>query len=240
MTARLLSWQPILVLRLRHGYFADGRPRRLRLRASPDTQAFIARHQLVERCDGSELWLHVPAERMALLWSERLQLDGSPRRLRWLLEAADPDYALYTDRRAPREVSAPVLDVPPGGDAQSALLGAPADLSIELKPRLCTWKYLLLGDWDAAQPALEMAGQPDAFRRDEDERLPDGRMAWVFRSRRRWPLGAHGPQHLVLKDLAGRHERVLQARLPLAAPRGLILEKRHGRTRPVSEIFVHP
>ncbi|WP_269633489.1 hypothetical protein [Pelomonas sp. BJYL3] len=239
MTARLLSWQPILVLRLRHTYFADGRPRRLRLRASADTQAFIARHQLVERCDGSELWLHVPAERLALLWSERLQADGSPRQLRWQLEAADPDYALYTDRRAPRELSVPVLDAP-FADAPSGQRPAAQELSIELKARLCTWKYLLLGDWDAAQPALEMAGQPDAFRRDEDEQLPDGRMAWVFRSRRRWPLGAQGPQHLVLKDLAGRRERVLQARLPLAAPRGLILEKRHGRTRPVSEIFVHP
>jgi len=239
MTARLMSWQPILVLRLRHGFFADGRPRRLRLRASPDTRAFIARHQLVERCDGCELWLHAPAERLDLLWSERLQADGSPRRLRWQLEVADPDYALYTDRRAPRELSAPIVDAS-AADARDWPLHAPSTLAVELRPRLCTWKYLLLGDWDAEQPALEMAGQPDAFRRDEDEQLPDGRMAWVFRSRRRWPLGAQGPQTLVLKDLAGRRERVLQARLPLAAPRGLILEKRHGRTRPVSEIFVHP
>lgn len=239
MTARLMSWQPILVLRLRHGFFADGRPRRLRLRASRDTAAFIARHQLVERCDGSELWLHAPAERLQALWSERLQADGQLRRLQWQLEPADPDYLLYTDRRTPREVGAPFLDARVT-DAQAWEAREPQELSIELKPRLCTWKYLLLGDWDAESPALEMADQPDAFRRDEDEQLPDGRVAWVFRSRRRWPLGAQGPQHLVLKDLGGRRERVLQARLPLAAPRGLILEKRHGRTRPVSEIFVHP
>ncbi|HLO94063.1 MAG TPA: hypothetical protein VK195_07085, partial [Burkholderiaceae bacterium] len=189
--------------------------------------------------EGGELWLHAPTDRLELLWSERLQGDGSPRQLHWQLEASDPDYLLYTDRRAPRQVSAPLLD-PRIADARAWLLRAPPELCVELKARLCTWKYLLLGDWDAGQPALDLPGQPDAFRRDEDELLPDGRVAWVFRSRRRWPLGAHGPQHLVLKDLAGRRERVLQARLPLAAPRGLILEKRHGRTRPVSEIFVHP
>lgn len=239
MTARLLSWQPILVLRLHHGYFADGRPRRLRLQASRETAAFIARHQLIERSDGCELWLHAPADRLDTLWSERLQADGSPRQLQWQLEATDPDYLLYTDRRAPRQVCATFLDTH-AADAQAWLGCAPPDLAVELRPRLCTWKYLLMGHWDAEKPALEIPGHPDAFRRDEDELLPDGRVAWVFRSRRRWPLGAQGPQQLVLKDLAGRRERVLQARLPLAAPRGLILEKRHGRTRPVSEIFVHP
>ncbi len=235
---RLLSWQPLLVLRLRHGFFADGRPRRLRLQACTETEAFIRRHQLVERSEGGELWLHAPADRLEALWSERLQ-DGAPRRLHWRLQPGDPDYLLYTDRRAPQLVGAPLLDGQ-AGDAASWARQAPQELAIELKTRLCTWKYLLLGNWDAEQPALDMPGQPDAFRRDEDEQLPDGRTAWVFRSRRRWPLGAQGPQHLVLKDLAGRGERILQARLPLAAPRGLILEKRHGRTRPVSEIFVHP
>ena len=239
MSPRLMSWQALLVLRVRHGYFADGRPRRLRLLASPETAAFVQRHQLVERSDGTELWLHAPADRLDVLWSERLAPGGQPRQLHWQLDPADPDYLLYTDRRAPREISAPLIDASVTTlDALSGL--APQDRAIELRPRLCTWKYLLMGAWEAEQPALEMEGQPDAFRRDEDELLPDGRTAWVFRSRRRWPLGAAGPQHLVLKDLAGRRERVLQARLPLAAPRGLILEKRHGRTRPVSEIFVHP
>ncbi len=236
--AALLSWQPLLVLRLRHHFFADGRPRRLRLQADADTAAFIRRHQLVERSDGCELWLHAPSDGFEALWSERLR-DGAPRQLQWHLQAADPDYALYTDRRAQRLVSVSLLDGQTG-DAAAWARQAPLELAVELKSRLCTWKYLLLGEWDAEQPALEMSGQPDAFRRDEDEQLPDGRKAWVFRSRRRWPLGAHGPQHLLLKDLAGRRERILQARLPLAAPRGLILEKRHGRTRPVSEIFVHP
>lgn len=239
MNPRLMSWQALLVLRLRHGFFAEGRPQRLRLRASPETAAFVARHQLVERCDGTELWLHAPADRLDLLWSERLQAEGRPRRLQWQLESADPDYLLYTDRRAPRTLEAPLIDAAVG-TLQELTGRAPQELAIELRPRLCTWKYLFLGAWDAEAPALEMAGQPAAFRRDEDERLPDGRTAWVFRSRRRWPMGALGPQHLVLKDLAGRRERILQARLPLAAPRGLILEKRHGRTRPVSEIFVHP
>lgn len=239
MSSRLMSWQALLVLRVRHGFFADNRPRRLRLLPTPETAAFVQRHQLIERSDGTELWLHAPADRLDVLWSERLAPGGQPRQLHWRIDPADPDYLLYTDRRAPREISAPLIDA--SVSTLEALPGrAPLDRTVELRARLCTWKYLLLGTWEAEQPVLEMAGQPDAFRRDEDEQLPDGRTAWVFRSRRRWPLGATGPQHLVLKDLAGRRERVLQARLPLAAPRGLILEKRHGRTRPVSEIFVHP
>jgi len=234
----MMSWQPLLVLTLDHAYFADRRPRRLQLRASPATAAFIARHQMIERGDGHQLWLHAPSDHYEALWSERLQ-DGTPRQLQWRLEAADPDYLLYTDGRAPRELSVPLVDGRPA-DAQAWQRQPAQERRIELKPRLCIWKYLLLGDWDDRQPVLDMPGQPGAFRRDEDEQLPDGRRACVFRSRRRWPLGAQGPQQLVLKELAGHRERILQARLPLAAPRGLTHEKRHGRTRPVSEIFVHP
>jgi hypothetical protein len=235
----VLGWIPLLALKVRHGYFAAGVPRRLRFQADADTARFIRRHQLIERIQGGELWLHAPQQGLAGLCSEREQT------LVWRIVSDDPEYAFYTDPRAPESIRISLADDLAGWrEAPADRTRPPRSVEIAIAPRRVTWKYLLLGDWRTDAPALAVSEDgsniPVSFRQDEDESLPDGLRARVFRSSHRLPLGVSGPQHITLLDLGARSPRVLQARMPLAAPRGLSLERRLGRTRPVCEIFVHP
>lgn len=236
---RPMGWTPILVMRVQHGYFAHHQPQHLRLVATAETAQFIRRHLLLERSQAGELWLHAPSDRFEPLWSERL-VNAQPRTLRWNIISDDPDYGLYTDRRAPTWVEAPLV-LPSVDSPEGWQKAQPQHLEYAIQPRQLTWKYLLLGDWQTDQPALSLTESAKTdFRHDEDEILPNGQRARVFRSSHRLPMGLTGPQRIALLDMGCRTPRVLQARMPLAAPRGLCLEKRHGRTRPVCEIFVHP
>jgi hypothetical protein len=91
---------------VRHDYFADGRARDLQFVAAPSTQAFLERFSLITHNDGQCLALIAEETRLAGIWSERLDEDGTPRQLRFELRSRDWQSAYYTESanlRAPVE-----------------------------------------------------------------------------------------------------------------------------------------
>lgn len=231
-----MQLEALVALRLSHACYLGGRPTGLRFVAQPDTAAFVRRHQLVVRSDNGELWLHAPADRLEPLWSERLA-GGLPRRLAWSLVSADPDYLYLTAAEAPQSVDFALAEE----DSWAAWLARGLRrIEVVLPARRCVWKYLLVGDWRVSVPALHDRAETAEFRRDDDETLPDGRTAWVFRSNQPLAMGPAGPQHIALRDIGESALRTVRAHLPLATPRGITIERYRDQTQWVSEVFVHP
>jgi hypothetical protein len=81
---------------IRHDYFQDGAAQHLQIRANPDTQRFLDRFDMLMRCDGRSLALIACNQRLAAMWSERMD-GGAPRMLRFALNSIDAYCASYTD-----------------------------------------------------------------------------------------------------------------------------------------------
>ena len=235
-------------LRVAHAYFNDGQARDLLFEPDLATHALIERFGLIARSNGQELALHAPESSLAALWSEResrhrhrpqpQQQQHPAGTLCWRLRSRDPDFWLYTAARAPCQFVLPLVAAGVA-DFKVWQQGLGASQWLRLGTRLSTWKYLLRGDWRDHRLSLVDARGEVEFHRDEAELLPDGRSAEVFRSTRRLPLTEQVAHRFELRDVGVDPPRLLIARLPGAAPRGLQCESRQGRRRPVNEIFLN-
>ncbi|OWQ84391.1 hypothetical protein CDN99_24150 [Roseateles aquatilis] len=232
-----LRYRELMRLSIAHEYFDDGPARGLTLEPEPDCAAWLRRHALIVRQDQGALLLAAAESQLPALWQDlRAAAARGQVLLAWRLRSRDPDFDRYTERRAPRRVQP---DPGSAADLPDWLAALPLRPTLRLRARLSTWKYLLVGDWPSGPLTLsERAGRAE-FRRDEPERLDDGRLAQVFRSTRRLPLRERGSLRLELQDLGGTAPRRLLNPVPLAAPAGLICEQRAGRRRPVHEIFLN-
>ncbi|QPF73401.1 hypothetical protein G8A07_11045 [Roseateles sp. DAIF2] len=220
--------------RVRHGYFADGLARSLRFTPDAQTWRALTAHRLLLRCNGHGLAVHADALALERLWIER-----APRALRFSLDCADPAFALYTEPGELPALSLPLFEADDGEEETvwRARLGGAVEL--DLPARRTVWKYLLLGDWREHRPELVDAGAAVQFEPPSEERLPDGRLALVIRSRSALALAEQSPHRFQLRDAASQPPKLLRQRLPAAAPRGLQREPSpQGGHIAVTEIFV--
>lgn len=261
-----LSHEPLLHVRVRHGYFEPGRTRHLVFEPSEATQRLMNRFDVLMRCDGQSMVLHARADELEALCRECEQTGGI---LRFQLRSTDPACAQYT---APMQAGQEATFVPDpdhamhlvcrtrvradatplgSGNVLGELLlpieAMPAGQTralaegawtLEIPARRAIWKYWLLGDWLDREPTLvDLAGQIE-FAPPVSEALPDGRVATVIRSRTEIPLQERPPQRFQLRDARTTPSKVLVPRMPAATPGGLGREWQSGDTALIAEIFV--
>jgi hypothetical protein len=242
---------PLLRLTLRHSYGASALAG-LRWTPSQATNALCLQHGLLLSTDAQGLALYAPQRALPSLWQAQRE-EGCDYLLAWRLDCGEALFTLATTDDAPRHV---LLRLAPCSalDTVCETWCASMDQTHELQlaARLCEWKYLLLGDWaslaasgqveDLRIAATYSTGSACAtlqFRRDTaQETLPDGRLAWVYRSPEPLPLAEQSSCRIALSDVGSTPARVLMGALPHGAPRSLQREKRAGDTHWVTEIFL--
>jgi hypothetical protein len=221
------------VLRVRHGYFADGLARRMQFLPDAPTQRQLDAYELLTRANGHALSVHVPEHRLQQLWQAARQATLT---LDFALRCSDPDFALYSEAPVLPDMSLPL----PAGEAQDAqawLRGLGQQVELQLQPRRTRWKYLLLGDWQDQQPqVVDPAGQLSF--EAATETLGDGQIVPSFIASSTLPLAERDAPRLQLHDAASQPPRILVSRLPGAAPRGLQRQTLQGQRADVSEIFL--
>lgn len=225
-------------LSVRHPYFAAGWPAGLQLRPEPDSAALMARFGLLLRGDAQRYVVVASDARREGLWRERASWQQGG--LAFTLASTDPLWAYYTDFRA---LGTPVravipLAAPDCASEDAWLRAAPVEQVLTLPVRQTIWKYLLLGAW-GDELAVVDAADGIAFAGPENETLPNGETAVVFRARAPLALAQRPGHRFQLRRGTGAAERVLVPRLPLAAPADLRREFVDGVLRDVSEIFVN-
>lgn len=225
-------------LSVRHPYFAAGWPEQLRLRAEPASAALMRRFDLLLRGDARRYVVLASDARRDGLWRERESWPEGG--LAFAVESADPLWAYYTDVRTLGMSTRVVMPLAPADCASEAAwqTSAPVEQELALPVRQTIWKYLLLGAWGDELAVADVAGSM-AFTAPERETLPNGETAVVIRSREPLALEERPRHRFQLRRGAGAGERVLLARLPMAAPAGLRREVVDGVLRDVSEIFVN-
>jgi hypothetical protein len=240
---------PLLRLTLRHTYGASALAG-LRLTPSQATHALGLQHGLLMRTDAQGMALYAPQRALPSLWQAQRD-EGCDYLLAWRLDCSEALFTLASTDDAPRHV---LLRLAPRSaldtDCESWCASMDQTHELHLAARQCHWKYLLLGDWASLAASgeiedLSIAATWDAgnatqqFCRDAaQEALPDGRLAWVYRSPEPMPLAEHSACRVALRDTGSTPARVLMGALPHGAPRNLQREKRAGDTHWVTEIFL--
>ncbi|MEL4178826.1 hypothetical protein [Roseateles sp. PN1] len=230
---RMLSYQVLAQAQVAHQYFPAGQTRDLEFRPCECAQALITRHQLVLRSNAQSLTLLAPSTSLQAIWQERPAHD-----LCWTLASRDRHFSNYSEALPLLQLRLPL--VKPGIQDFEAWLQSLADnrQQVTIKARRSIWKFLLVGDWSDHRLQLLDADQRVRFEAGAPERLPDGRQAQVFRSRKRLLMCERPSLRLELHDVGVDPPRRLLARLPGASPRTLSYEFNRGHRWPVSEIFV--
>jgi hypothetical protein len=247
---------PVLAVALQHDYGASALAG-LRWLPSPATQALCQQHGLLVRSDAHSLALYAPQRALPALWQAQRE-EGCDYLLAWQLDCTEPLFALASADAVPRQLLlrlalCSALDT--DCDAWCARLNHTQ--ALRLPARQCQWKYLLVGDW-ASLPASgqiedlclsatlsttlsSAAGTAAALRFEREatqEALPDGRLAWVYRSPAPLPLAERSGHRIALSDGGSQPQRVLMGALAHASPRNVQRETRDGTTQWVSEIFL--
>jgi hypothetical protein len=121
----------------------------------------------------------------------------------------------------------------------SALAPPPVVFRLQLAARATVWKYCLHGDWP--EPALQVVdlAQEAEFDAPAPDRLDNGRPMVAIRSRAPIALSQRSAQRFQLRSRQRSGDKVLVARLPVAAAQFLAREQIGGASRLVSEIHVH-
>jgi len=242
---------PLLRLTLHHAYGASALAC-LRLIPSQATHALCLQYGLLLRSDAQGLALYAPQSSLPALWQAQRDEDCDYL-VAWRLDCSEALFTLATTDDAPRYVLlrlAPCSALDTNCAPWCASLGQTHEL--RLAARKCTWKYLLLGDW----ASLTASGQMDDLRiaatlnagtasttlqfcrEATRETLPDGRLAWVYRSPAPLPLAEHSNCRVAMSDAGSTPARVVWSVLPHGSPRNLQREKRAGDTHWVTEIFL--
>ncbi|MDT8998197.1 hypothetical protein RQP53_02785 [Paucibacter sp. APW11] len=242
---------PLLSVGLQHEYGASALAG-LSLTPSQATRELCRQHGLLLRSDAGGLTLIGAASALPQLWQAQRD-EACDYLLSWRLDSSEPLFALASADDVPRHLLLPLaprsaLD----SDCEAWCQSLGRRELLRFAARQCRWKYLLLGDWaslaasgDIADlalslsPALNTAATPLQFQRDaEQEALPDGRLAWVYRSPEPLPLAEHSSRRVALSDAGSTPARVLMGALPHGAPRSLQREARAGGSQWVTEIFL--
>jgi hypothetical protein len=121
----------------------------------------------------------------------------------------------------------------------AALAPPPVVFRLQLAARATVWKYCLHGDWP--EPALQVVDLADEaeFDAPAPDRLDNGRPMVAIRSRAPIALSQRSAQRFQLRSRQRSGDKVLVARLPVAAAQFLAREQIGGASRLVSEIHVH-
>jgi len=121
----------------------------------------------------------------------------------------------------------------------AALPPSPVVLRLQLAARATVWKYCLHGDWP--EPALQVVDLADEAEFDAPvpDRLDNGRPMVAIRSRAPIALSQRSAHRFQLRSRQRSGDKVLVARLPVAAAQFLAREQIGGASRLVSEIHVH-
>jgi hypothetical protein len=115
----------------------------------------------------------------------------------------------------------------------------PVVFRLQLAARATVWKYCLHGDWP--EPALQVVDLADEaeFDAPAPDRLDNGRPMVAIRSRAPIALSQRSAQRFQLRSRQRSGDKVLVARLPVAAAQFLAREQIGGASRLVSEIHLH-
>jgi hypothetical protein len=121
----------------------------------------------------------------------------------------------------------------------AALAPPPVVFRLQLAARATVWKYCLHGDWP--EPALQVVDLADEaeFDAPAPDRLDNGRPMVAIRSRAPIALSQRSAQRFQLRSRQRSGDKVLVARLPVAAAQFLAREQIGGASRLVSEIHLH-
>jgi len=257
------AWQPLLSVRVEHGFYAGGVCRGLSVTPSADTQRMLDRAGCVLRSDNGGIAVLADAERIGRFF------DGEPLVLGFVGRSRDPVFAAVTEGLGTVGDAAMLFDQPAadGGLLQGRpeplasagwqgllsvreRLAAPAfglritlpdaghrQCRIRFEARALPWKYYLVDEWD--RDGLYVA-DPDAaveFSPVSSERLPDGREVLTALSTASIALAERGGRRFQLRRRAGGADRLVVKRLPHAAAGSWGLQPERGGL--VSEIYVH-
>lgn len=248
------QFQLLLSVGLQHDYGASAL-RGLSLTPSQATRELCHQHGLLLRSDAGGLSLIGAQSTLPQLWQAQRD-EGCDYLLSWRLDCSAPLFALASAEDAARHLLLPLtphsaLDQ----DCETWCAGLGRRELLRIATRRCPWKYLLLGDWaelcasgqiddlmltmSPPLASLSEGGAPLRFERDAaQETLPDGRLAWVFRSPEALPLAERSSRRVALSDAGSTPARVLMDALPHGAPGSLRREVRAGSTQWVTEIFL--
>jgi hypothetical protein len=241
----------LLRLTLWHDYGASAL-QGMRLMPAPSTEALCRQYGLLLRHDDHGLALFAPQRALPELWQAQRE-EACDYLLAWRLDCSQALFALASADEAPRHLLqrlAPCSAMDTDCESWCASLDSRQEL--RLPARHCEWKYLLLGDWaslaasgqvddlriTAAAGAGEISAALDFQRDAAPEALPDGRLAWVYRSPELLPLAEQSSRRITLSDSSSSCERILISSLAHGAPSKLRRETRAGHTRWVTEIFL--
>jgi hypothetical protein len=121
----------------------------------------------------------------------------------------------------------------------AALAPPPVVFRLQLAARATVWKYCLHGDWP--EPALQVVdlAQEAEFDAPAPDRLDNGRPMLAIRSHAPIALSQRSAQRFQLRSRQRSGDKVLVARLPVAAAQFLAREQIGGASRLVSEIHLH-
>jgi hypothetical protein len=258
------AWQPLLNLRIEHGFYAGGVCRGLSVTPTADTQRQLDRMGCVLRSHDGGTAVLADADRIGHFF------DGEPLLLGFIARSSDPVFAAVTEGLGNAGDAAMLFDhaaadgellqgrleplasagwqtllaardrlAPPAFGLRIALADAtPRQCRIRLEARALPWKYYLVGPWE--RDGLYVA-DPDAaveFSPVSAERLPDGREVLTALSNASIALAERGGRRFQLRRRTGGADRLVVKRLPHAAAGSWGLQPDRGGGL-VSEIYVH-
>ncbi len=258
------AWEPLLDLRIEHGFYAGGVCRGLSIVPTSDTQRQLDRMGCVLRSLDAGMAVLADAERITRFF------DGEPMVLGFIGRSRDPLFAAVTEGLSTSGDAAMLFDQaaadgellqgrlePLASAGWQALLAArdrlaapafglrlaladakPRQYRIRFEARALPWKYYLVGDWE--RDGLYVA-DPDAaveFSPVSPERLPDGREVLAALSSASIALAERGSRRFQLRRRTGGADRLVVKRLPHAAAGSWGLQPDRGGGL-VSEIYVH-
>jgi len=189
---------PLMRVQVQHGYFEPGRTRHMAFDPSEQTWHLMRRFDVLMRCDGQSMVLHVRDDQLPGLRTECAEVGGA---LHFQLRSTDPACAQYTAPLPPGQL--PTFAPDPGQGSRLVAQTGQGTREPMVAATTVLGELMLpmeVGKTADSGPAAEAEGRPNPT-------VP--KMAWTLNVEARstiwkyWLLGDWLDRDLQLVDLAG-------------------------------------